>query len=74
MDAPSGVHLPRFCALALIISGHCFSGVVNEASYFYDPSWPEARDVFVKVRCLCVPQGHSALARKMFSQLYRSMN
>ena len=45
-----------FCVLvlALITSGHYFSGVVNEASYFYDPSWPEARDVFVKVRCLCV--------------------
>ena len=72
MDAPSGV--PVFMRLALITPGHYFSGVVNEASYFYDPSWPEARDVFVKVRCLCVAQGHSALARKMFSQLDRSMN
>jgi hypothetical protein len=51
-----------------------FLGVINEASYFYDPSLPKARGNFVKVRCLCVAQGHSALARKMFSQLDRSMN
>jgi hypothetical protein len=46
-----------FLRLALITSGHSLSGVVNEASYFYDPSWPEARDVFVKVPSLCVAQG-----------------
>ena len=46
-----------FLRLALIPSGHHFSGVVNEASYFYDPSWPEARDLFVKVLCLCVALG-----------------
>jgi len=60
-----------FLRLALITSGHYFSGVVNEASYFYDPSWPEARDVFVKVPCLCVAPGQSALAQKMFYQLER---
>src|SRR5215469_11242640 len=46
-----------FLRLALIPSGHHFSGVVNDTSYFYDPSWPEARYVFVKVRCLCVCPG-----------------
>jgi hypothetical protein len=46
-----------FLRLALTTSGHYFSGVLNEASYFYDSSWPEARDVFVKVPCLCVAQG-----------------
>src|SRR6516225_9552499 len=46
-----------FLRLALITSGHYFSGVVNEASYFYDPSWPGSRRLFVKVLCLCVALG-----------------
>ena len=57
-----------FCVfvLALITSGHYFSGVVNEASYFYDPSWPGARRLCESPLSLRCP-GHSALARKMFS-------
>jgi hypothetical protein len=72
MDAPSGVHL-LLLRLALISSEHYFSGVVNEASYFYDPSWPGSRRLCESPLSLRCPR-HSALARKMFSQLDRSMN